>query len=670
MRGFINKCICGGLLTFILFSSVWLSAQDFEERKDLFIASMLENGSPLVLQAYLGQPLDEAALNQTLYKITTSDVADFSITPIIRTLFLLEDTNYNRQILDTLSQVPFWLPDPDDLRSYASENHMIMWMSANWLLHESFGWEARPTLRQNLVHYLNLKNEFGFYEFISSVYGGLTITALLNLADFTQDEEIRTKAEAAVKKALNMMLMPVTEQGTHFAVAGRSVYDKYIGSGNFPGIIYLILGKGDVPAGSWLVGEAIATSNLDFTDVMDAYSEDLNVEFFNGHSFEVGRAYNDVLSREDRVIFQWSSGAYFMPQTAADYIWGNTFYDMWGGNQQIPFDLSWLPPSVGTVAAQIAGSISRSSYIGGINVAMFRNKNVALTSFENYWKGRLGWQQYPIMAAVGNNAVYTRSGDVFEGYRSNSNTTLPYIDQNENVALVMYRANWDLPIFGYDNFNVFLQWKPDRFDEVDEFDNWVVARKDDSYIAVRKHCADMINGFMACDDQDGQTWAFVVGNDVMHGNFGNFKDIIQAADYEERWYFKWQTFEWVYYGKINVDGKLIDYHWKGNVLSGPSNNGNRIENGRIVGMQEEAMNIKVYPNPASAQTTIDLRDLAAPARSISVMNMKGGMMFEKEIQSSSLYIEHDVSSFENGVYTILIEMEDGSKLIKRMLVQH
>ena len=44
-----------------------------------------------------------------------------------------------------------------------------------------------------------------------------------------------------------------------------------------------------------------------------------------------------------------------------------------------------------------------------------------------------------------------------------------------------------------------------------------MGREGDGYIAVARHCTEKIDGVFTCDDQDGQVWAVVVGNDDMYG---------------------------------------------------------------------------------------------------------------------------------------------------------
>ncbi len=53
---------------------------------------------------------------------------------------------------------------------YWSENHMIMWMSSEWLLDQHNNETPDTGPRERIVHFLDLKATYGFYEFLSSSY--------------------------------------------------------------------------------------------------------------------------------------------------------------------------------------------------------------------------------------------------------------------------------------------------------------------------------------------------------------------------------------------------------------------------------------------------------------------------------------------------------------------
>ena len=179
----------------------------------------------------------------------------------------------------------------------------------------------------------------------------------------------------------------------------------------------------------------------------------------------------------------------------------------------------------------------------------------------------------------------------------------------------------------------------------------------------------MINDRLGCTDPDGQTWAVVVGNESTHQSFDNFNEVVSQATYEERWYFKWQTFQWVYYGHINVDGKDIDHHWYGNLFSGPSNNGNRVAGFQERSFQMETSDINVYPNPAKAYFTIDFGTYEKEIKGINIINISGQKIHYESIDQSTIDSKTiSTSDWANGVYTLVIENSDGSAEVKRVII--
>jgi hypothetical protein len=138
----------------------------------------------------MGLPVDTAALNALLYDVRTQGDADFNLVQAIRVLEFTQSTHaYDSVILASVNKLKFWINYADTFHVYWSENHMIMWMSSEWLLHEGYGRSVDTNLRKRLVHYLDLKNKFGFYEFHSSVYAPYCLSGILNLADFAQDPQ-------------------------------------------------------------------------------------------------------------------------------------------------------------------------------------------------------------------------------------------------------------------------------------------------------------------------------------------------------------------------------------------------------------------------------------------------------------------------------------------------
>lgn len=129
-----------GILIFIFFGFNVAFAQSFEQRRILYNNTALNNinSNAIIIQAYKDIPVQTDILQEILDNISSKSTADFDIVKLIRILFLTNG-EYDSIILKTLEPIPFWLEKNEDNREYWSENHMIMWMSSDWLLHEKYG---------------------------------------------------------------------------------------------------------------------------------------------------------------------------------------------------------------------------------------------------------------------------------------------------------------------------------------------------------------------------------------------------------------------------------------------------------------------------------------------------------------------------------------------------
>jgi len=635
----------------------------FSARKTAYMNAVMQqdNMSAKIFKAYNNVPLTTQEVAVHLEGLEEIKTVDFQITEIIRLLFFTEG-QFDNEILGALNEIPFWLPDnKGDERQYWSENHMIMWMSASWLLHESYGWEKRDTLEQMLNHYLDLKNTYGYYEFLSPIYARYTMAALLNLADFSKDTSIKIKARNAARKLMRQILQVVNDEGTFFPAAGRAYYSAYDKEGRLRPTIYLLTGLGDFTDDTEISSVFFATTSINLYVVLNEWKSTRNITINSGHSIDEGKTIHANLERQDRGIFQWSAGGYFHPDLAADFKWNLDYYDLWTHEAFSDYAQYQSLPSAGFVAAaETAAAISRSSYIGESEVKVYKNRGVVLTSIQDHWKGRKGYQQWPWVATVGKEAVFTRSGTPAPS-STTSNTTLPYVEQVDNVALIMYRADKDLSLFTSDSYDVALHWQEEDFDEVVRFDNWIVARQGTSYVAVRKHCNQTINGYDACDDQDGQTWAVVVGNSSTHGSFDDFEEVIRDSSYAERWIYNWLNGGYTYHGEINVDGKRIYHRWAQGVFYKEDLEETALVKELVEGDLE---GVTLYPSPANTYFNITTNADFGTVNKITAVNYLGQLIYKDTFEQENDTIRIACDNWEPGVYFLVLESDKGTKTLK------
>jgi hypothetical protein len=661
------NCIKIGILIFIFFGFNVASAQNqsFEQRRIQYNNTALNNinSNAIIIQAYKDIPVQTDILQEILDNISSKSTADFDIVKLIRILFLTNG-EYDSIILKTLEPIPFWLEKNEDNREYWSENHMIMWMSSDLLLHEKYGKQVDSNLIHRLKHYLNLKINYGFYEYFSSVYLPYCLSGLLNLADFSENIEIKNMATIAANKLLSDILLLTNSKGTYFPIAGRNYPDKYTSAygQNHNNLIYLISGLGELPSNASHAGAFLATSSINLDIALNAWKPIENKIFTLGHTLSDGiNIINKDINPRDKTIFQWSSGAYFDPLVAKQTATLLKDLNLWNHHEFDDFKaFSGIPVALAPAIAEIGSVISKSSGNYNPTIAVYKNNTVTLSSIQDFWKGKNGYQQFSIVANAGTSAVFTLSGrptSVWNDRPSiHANTHLPYAKQKDNIALVMYRPEKGLSLFGYEGEKLYvsLYWKDDTFDEVKESGNWILGREDDGYVAVRRHCVNEINGVKACDNIDGQTWIYIVGNQGTYGSFENFEQIINQSHYEEKWYFNLPTLQWVYFSKIIIDGKTLEYAWNGDIFSGPTETTTAIANNK-----KSSKDILVYPNPANAYVKTQLPSQINDNSVVRIYNSFGQEVYQQKIGIP--YLKEsliETSNWNNGTYILTLETDD------------
>jgi hypothetical protein len=655
------------LSVLLVFLCAYLQAQSpaYTQRKTDYITTALAspNGEKLVLQAYQDLPLDANLLSDKLNEVTANTTSDFTIIELVRVLFLTNG-EYDADILPVLNSVPYWINYGDTMRNYWSENHMIMWMGSDWLLHEKYGRPIDASLETRLKHYLQLKVDYGFYEFFSSVYGPYSFSGLLNLADFAQDQQIKTLATQAAQRLLGDFLKLTNDKGVYFPAAGRNYPSKYINpyGQNHNNLIYLLTGFGQAPNNASASGAFLASSTLPVDDVINSWTPTLDTLYHVGHTLQEGFALNASQAHTDKVIFQWTSGAYFHPDVVFETAQLLNDSNMWGHVDFALLEpLSFFPDTSFPAMSQALSCISQSSVICGQDIAIYKHHSITLSSIQDFWKGKVGFQQYPCVANVGTTAVYTASGNITPDWElrndNNENIHLPYVAQKKNLALIMYRPESTPDIIGpeFDSTDVSLHWRTGDFDEVSEDSLWLLGRQDEGYVAVRRNCLNTISGLSACPTVGGQSWVIMVGDSGLYGDFTNFKNIVHNSTFTEDWYYDYVDSQYVYYAQIIMDGDTIDYAWG-------------VDSTLATGVNEIADNdFTIYPNPANNVLRISTNTIKGNCK-VELYNISGQLVFSYtgNVQNT----EVPAHQLSDGLYAVKFSIADGKIITRKVIIAH
>ena len=633
------------------------------QRQTIYRDAAINSGSnnAMILQTQAGIPVNMTQMMNMAQGIATKGTADFDLVVLMRIL-CLSNGQYADSLLPYMLALPYWVNYGDTLRGYWSENHMIMWMSTDWLLHERFGKPIDNRLRTRLEHYLRLKLEYGFYEFFSPVYAPYCLSGLLNLADFSQDAEIKQLASDVSQKLLSELLLLTNDQGVFFPVSGRSYPGKYESAyqQNHNHLIWLVSGLGETPIGVSHAGAFLATSELEVSSVAQSWTPAFQGIHRVGHSLDSLIILCNTQASPDKEMFQWSCGGYFHPQLAQQTAQLLRDSAMWDHIDFEPFrQLKTVAPSAFPTYAELLSVASKSTLICGQDIAIFKNKSITLSSVQDFFKGKLGYQQHPIMANVVNTAVYTGSGEVFPDWTdrnaNNANEHLPYVEQHGRVALAMYRPETKPGVLPFTHNEVALHWKNEDFDEVREDSLWILGRINESYIAVRRHCTDTIDGVAACPyNTDGQTWVFVVGDSSLDGSFNQFHTLIRSTNVTENHTTDVVQNTVTYSASVQMDTTYIAYDWTAEA-------GTFVD---IVALLQDNR-FTIYPNPAD--DIVYVRLSKPGMKQVDVTDLTGKIVHSVSIDHTQTIFRLNVTHLDRGTYLIVGRSQNEKQIGKLIL---
>lgn len=162
---------------------------------------------------------DEAALEAALRRIDERiDCADFDLAFALRYYRLGAGTEQDRRrIRESALKFRYWRDDPgNDGMVFHSENHALLFHSdeliaGNLWPDDTFtntglkGQEHARLGRQRCLEWLDRIEAQGYEEFLSTTYVPITVGALLNLVDFSDDAGISRRAARQVDKIFKMM---------------------------------------------------------------------------------------------------------------------------------------------------------------------------------------------------------------------------------------------------------------------------------------------------------------------------------------------------------------------------------------------------------------------------------------------------------------------------------
>ncbi len=517
---------------------------------------------------------DEASFQAAFEQVNTrEDCADFRVAGMVRLLYLdnLYDSlpeHLRAGLEDTVKGFKYWVDEPGkDKMCYWTENHQALYHSAELLVGQIYpdhvfenngmtGAEHVAHAAPLILRWLDLRARFGFSEWHSNVYFNEDMPALLNLADFAEDPEIRIKA-VMVLDIMGYDMLNNYYKGLFATVHGRTYPGKIIEGLNdsTSAAAWLQLDLGEWTSDDNFTASFMATSEGYFPpplleQVAAAVAERHEHRQSDSWDVEEGPELGLTYTEDDDVILWFSLSAVAHPDVIQGTFSFVDKWDLWDGFLfgEIPEDLmGFVKPLGGTdelvLLAEDLGVISRGITLERMSTYTWRTPHYQLSGAQDYNPGGYGTQTHPWQATLSKDAyVFTtvpgNFGGVDVGASFGSDWTgswLPRVTMDENLGVIQYRTE-DVALLdqyldkGYSH----AYFPVAKFDEAHVDDpHWAIGRLGDGWMAL--WCDQALtpsesNQYELRADATDTTWVVELGSAEDGGTYEEFVDGILAAE--------------------------------------------------------------------------------------------------------------------------------------------
>ncbi len=569
----------------------------FAQRRAGYVAHILKNPAPKntkpvwheLLRMAGGEQAHEGVFHAALDFIEArNDCADFVHHSILRLLYQFDPAKNQLDLKHPPSEALLtrakettlgfkYFPDEPGIDSMCTwtENHYILFTSAGYLAGQLFpdevfsnstetGRQKIELNRTRILRWLDLRFHTGFSEWLSHVYYDEDLTALLALRDFAEDEEIRRKAEMVIDLLLFDMALN-SFKGVFGSTHGRSYENtkKWASNEGTTDTFKLLFGTGIFSGFDNMSAVAFALSGYRVPDVLEQIANQTTFENRQRMGIKIAEMEKWGLhpdNFEDGMLYL-TLEAYLHPKTIANTIrmfdtcnwWENAFLDdfkPYRGLLKLIGAVGALPLLIRSFERDVCRNTREE-----VNIYTYKTPDYMLSTAQDHRKGYGGDQQHIWQATLGPDAVcFTTHPAKIEGVTPNywaGNGLLPRAAQYKNVAIIIYNIE-KIPALYVPIKHFFTHaWLPkDKFDEVQEKDGWIFARKGEGYLALRSQNPYVWN----TDDSDGteiahslrtypedlnrevivqgkqNIWVCQMGSKTENGEFVNFVENVTSAE--------------------------------------------------------------------------------------------------------------------------------------------
>ena len=277
--------------------------------------------------------IDWNRLDGTLQYIRNEyDCSDFRLVNLVRILYEFGDrvpVENMEEIEQVLFHFRYWWDEPgENSMCYWSENHQILFASAEYLIGQKFpdklfpnsgltGAQHMVKAKERINDWLQMRWDHGFIEFYSSVYYKEDIGPLINLIDYAEDPELVTRCQII----MDLLFYDIASQslGTMFSsVSGRAYQNNRIGreAADFSGLTHYFWGDGEEIGPGMMYG-MMQTDNYTLPPVLREIAMDTSTVIIrqsNGLDLSELKAEGYYGTDNRSMMMQWGMEAFTNPE--------------------------------------------------------------------------------------------------------------------------------------------------------------------------------------------------------------------------------------------------------------------------------------------------------------------------------------------------------------------
>ncbi|WP_157637690.1 hypothetical protein [Flexithrix dorotheae] len=458
--------------------------------------------------------IDWSRLDNTLEFIDKQyDTADFRYVNLLRILYEFGDripSETRVKIEHTLFGFRYWWDEPgENSMCYWSENHQILFASAEYLTGQLYpdsvfrnsgltGKQHQEKARTRILDWLEMRWNYGFTEYYSSVYYKEDIGGMINLIDFAQDEEIVEKTRII----MDLLMYDVAAQNTNtmfISASGRAYKHNRQGGkeATFGGITDYYWGSGKEIKPQLMYG-MMTTKKYQLPRVIAEIARDTNeVEIRQCNGLDISELKEAGYYGTDNrsMMMQWGMEAFSNPEVVKNSLYFIRENRMFSNDFLKDFTmmdftlLRWF--GLEPLIVKLINPQSNGVAIQKGNVYTYRTKNYSLYSVQNHHPGTYADQQHVAGMNVGNSfSIFHTHPAVEEDHPSKSPSYwvgyghFPHVAQDKRVSLAIYNLPKEKSLMELDLLHYTHAYFPtELFDSVVVTKNYAMGKKGDTYCA-------------------------------------------------------------------------------------------------------------------------------------------------------------------------------------------